>query len=304
MMYNQILRREISRQRPVLPFSLRVADMIVAPFSNTRSVDKEMQNTGPPPQPVATSLEDNPFYAKYQAKLEKVKQNGVEPGAKSVDVIDDPTAAAMKQMADRYTEAEKQAESPIEAIASSRRTSLSDVVKLEMMESLPPDEIRDVWMRHHRDKEHCIYAVMEDSEYGKLFDIATQYPVFLFPLPKMALPADGSSDGQGYQLFLSRFKDHTFFLTPLAEYQRHGESAVPTLVISHFPELAQDKHIVLMNGNYDPASLNALEVQCLANEIKLFYSGSDKRKLLLLHTMNKEPERFNYMDVIKEIESC
>lgn len=305
MMYNQILRREISRQRPVLPFSLRLADSVAASFSSSQSGDQEVRNTAPAAQPSQpTSLEDNPYYAKYQTKIERVKKSGSISDAASskADVIQDPVAIAMKQMAERYTDSEKEAQTPIEAISSSRRTSLSDIVKLEMMASLPVDEVRDVWMRHHRDKEHCIYAVLEASEYEKQLDIATQYPVFLFPLPKTSLP--DSNDGQGYQLFLSRFKDHSFFLTPLAEYQRHGESAVPTLVINHFPELAHEKHIVLMNGTYDPASLNALEVQCLANEIKLFYSGSDKRKLLLLHTMNKEPERFNYMDVIKEIESC
>jgi hypothetical protein len=152
-------------------------------------------------------------------------------------------------------------------------------------------------------KDHCIYAVLQQTDYDKLFDTATQYPIFLFPLPKTSLPTPDGSPGQGYQLFLSRFKDHTFFLTPLSEYQRYAQAAIPTLVINHFPELSQEKHIVLMSGNYDPASLNALEVQCLANEIKLFYSGSDKRKLILLHTLNREPERFNYMDVIKEIES-
>ena len=305
MMYNQILRREITRQRPVLPFSLRLADTAAVPFSSSRTPDQDQLPPPPPPQ----SLEDNPFFAKYQQKIKKMLRTTKSVEAEEASASDakpkqDPIAAGMKILMEKYAQSEKLSDTPIEAISQSRRTSLADVVKVDMIESLSESEISEIWTERHREKEHCIYAVLQQPEYEKLFDLATQYPVFLFPLPKTSLPNSETGVAQGYQLFLSRFKDHTFFLTPLAEYQKYGESATPVLVISHFPELSQEKHIVLMNGNYDPACLNALEVQCLANEIKLFYSGSDKSKLLLLHTLNREPARFNYMDVIKAIESC
>lgn len=57
-----------------------------------------------------------------------------------------------------------------------------------------------------------------------------------------------------------------------------------------------------MRGTFDPKVLSTLEAVCLANQLKLYYTGNDS-KLKLLETFNKQPDKFSHLDVIKELEN-
>ena len=299
-MHNQVLRTQISRQRPLVPFCLRIG----ASFT---SGPKERENEPATSRP-ADPMTENPFYEKYRSKISKLQQEKTHKHQDADKLLaNDAEALATKQLYEKYRAAEELSQTPIELMSSSRRKTLAEIMDMEKVESLTGEEIGEIWNEHHSHKDHCVYAVMQDKEYEVMYETATRYPLFLFPLPKVSLIPDYESvhdrPKSGYQLFLSRFKDHSFFLTPLSEYQSAGELAKPTLVINHFPDFSASKHVVLLNGNYDPTSLTTLEAQCLANQIKLFYAANDHRKTLLLHTFNREPENFDYMSVIKEIDS-
>lgn len=58
-----------------------------------------------------------------------------------------------------------------------------------------------------------------------------------------------------------------------------------------------------MRGEYDNKVLTALEAQCLANQLKLYYLENNPRKQEILETFTKAPESFKHMDVIKELEN-
>lgn len=58
-----------------------------------------------------------------------------------------------------------------------------------------------------------------------------------------------------------------------------------------------------MRGEYDVNVLTAQEAQCLANQLQLYYAQSIPRKVEILETFTKTPEKFKHMDVIKELEN-
>lgn len=58
-----------------------------------------------------------------------------------------------------------------------------------------------------------------------------------------------------------------------------------------------------MRGEYDANVLTAQEAQCLANQLQLYYTQNSPRKLEILETFTKSPEKFKYMDVVKELEN-
>lgn len=70
----------------------------------------------------------------------------------------------------------------------------------------------------------------------------------------------------------------------------------------HYTEF-RDQGIVLMRGEYDIKVLTALEAQCLANQLKLYYMQTDPAKVEILETFTKTPEKFKHMDVVRELEN-
>lgn len=58
-----------------------------------------------------------------------------------------------------------------------------------------------------------------------------------------------------------------------------------------------------MRGEYDKNVLNAQEAQCLVNQMQLYYSQNNQSKLELLKKFTSEPDNFEHMDVINELEN-
>jgi ATP synthase F1 complex assembly factor 1 len=64
---------------------------------------------------------------------------------------------------------------------------------------------------------------------------------FLFPLPRK----------QGYEFVVVQFDGNEAHLTTLINYQAYTVNAPECLTIVHYPDLAKDKGIVLMVGEFD-----------------------------------------------------
>lgn len=56
-----------------------------------------------------------------------------------------------------------------------------------------------------------------------------------------------------------------------------------------------------MRAEYDTNVINAQEAQCLINQLQLYYSQQNPEKLDLLKKFTKDPEIFEHMDVINEL---
>ncbi|XP_044094101.1 ATP synthase mitochondrial F1 complex assembly factor 1 isoform X2 [Neovison vison] len=81
-----------------------------------------------------------------------------------------------------------------------------------------------------------------------------------------------------------------------------GDAATSQLVLYHYPELKEEKGIVLMTAEMDPTFLNVAEAQCIANQVQLFYATDRKETYGLVETFNFKPNEFKYMSVIAELE--
>lgn len=304
-MLNSVLRREINRQRAVIPFSLRVVAERAFSAEPATTSDGSAQS-----QPIKTKtppkIEENPYFDKYAEKIKKAQlakesAEKVEQLTKEQQRVKDGLSKLESQLSTSASGHDPGPRPVAEDAARGSRKSLNDVVHIDLLSGHTADEIKEIWSHHHRTKQDCLYAVIPSSSYDRIYELATQYPVFLYPLPRADKSASGEEEA-GYEFFLGQFRDHAFYFTSLIIYQRYKDLAPPCLVLQHFPELGAKKGIVLMNGEFDKNSINMLEAQCLANQVKLFYNGEDLRKKMLLHAFNKDPSVFKYSDLISEFE--
>ncbi|XP_070642701.1 ATP synthase mitochondrial F1 complex assembly factor 1 isoform X3 [Bos indicus] len=81
-----------------------------------------------------------------------------------------------------------------------------------------------------------------------------------------------------------------------------GEAAASQLILYHYPELKEEKGIVLMTAEMDSTFLSVAEAQCMANQVQLFYATDRKETYGLVETFNFRPNEFKYMSVIAELE--
>jgi len=110
----------------------------------------------------------------------------------------------------------------------------------------------------------------------------------------------------GLEFFFLQFQAHQCNITSLLEYKTKGEKARPFLTITHYPELADTKGIVLMRGeiNDNPKKMiSTANAQFLAFAVQQFYSTNNPTSVKLVETFNVSPEEFNYQDLIKEMEN-
>lgn len=84
-------------------------------------------------------------------------------------------------------------------------------------------------------------------------------------------------------------------------FQVHKENAPECLNVVHYTEFKEKLGIILMRAEYDSNVINAQEAQCLINQLQLYYSQQSPEKLDLLKKFTKEPDNFQHMDVINEL---
>lgn len=110
----------------------------------------------------------------------------------------------------------------------------------------------------------------------------------------------------GLEFFFLQFQSHQCNFTSLLEYKTKGEKATTFLTITHYPELADKKGIVLMRGdinNNRKKLMTSTNAQFLAFALQRFYATDDPQKLKLVELFNTLPEEFDYQELIKEMES-
>ena len=66
----------------------------------------------------------------------------------------------------------------------------------------------------------------------------------------------------------------------------HQENARPYLLLNHYTELLAAKGVALMAGDLDE-NVTVIDAQTLANQVQMFYLGSDEM-LQLVEDFNKK----------------
>ena len=120
---------------------------------------------------------------------------------------------------------------------------------MDLVKDKSKEEIADIWRQYHADKD-CVSAVIPAEMYARMKERFQKYKTFLFPLPRK----------QGYEFIVVQFEGNEAHFATLINYQAYGANAPECLTLVHYPELADEKGIVLMVGEYDT---NMLVSECV-----------------------------------------
>jgi len=241
------------------------------------------------------TLSKNPFYEKYASKIVSLQKNDPEKLVERLDklsVSKAPSKATSTSSKSEAAPSSKVKEESKGNYMQSQTKKLNDVMKIELLAALPAAEIGALWHRYYVNK-YAVSGVIPSNVYENLHKRAMENPTFLFVLPR----------DDGYEFMVCQFAGNEAHFTSLINFQTHGENAPECLTIVYYPDISEDKKIVLFKGDYDKESLNALEAQCLVNEVMLYYATPDEKKLQLLERFTKDPANFQHFDLVQELEN-
>ncbi|XP_076253089.1 ATP synthase mitochondrial F1 complex assembly factor 1 [Rhynchophorus ferrugineus] len=241
-------------------------------------------------QQVLEELKGNPYYDKYADKIKQIQQTEPEEFKSRVEDLEKKKVKTIEASKSRQYSQLLNPKTKLDTKTQIKEEPLDKIMKVDLIKDKSASEIETIWHEYHIKKD-CIAATIPVKEFNKLEERSVKYKTFLFPLPR----------SQGYEFIMCQFEQNTVHFTPLLYFQVHKENAPECLTITHYKEFKDDKGIVLMRGEYDSNILNAKEAQCLANELQLYYIQDDEEKLKLLETFNCNPDAFDHMELVKQI---
>ncbi|XP_053395060.1 ATP synthase mitochondrial F1 complex assembly factor 1-like [Mercenaria mercenaria] len=239
-------------------------------------------------------IDSNPFFEKYKQKLKHMQEENPEEYESRLQEMKEKLKPK-KEDTPQEPPPQRTEPPPKRDIPgfSGPRTwppkSLDEIMKLELIKDLDAKAITQLWQEYHIAKD-CIFSVFPTEHYDELISKSQINPNFIFTLPK----------GDGYEFYLCQFSGKDVYFTPLAMYQLVKENAPPCLTVAHFPELKDDKGIVLMAGEYDDKVIRKTEALNLVKQMTLYYGRDAGERYKLVRTFHTNPEQFQYMDIIEQ----
>ncbi|KAM8788932.1 ATP synthase mitochondrial F1 complex assembly factor 1 [Rhynchonycteris naso] len=245
---------------------------------------------------VGADLETNPFYDRYRDKIQQLRRS--DPAAfesrlgKRSEFQKQPVGHSkqgdfIKLMEQKTDTLGKQ---PMSRGFTKNKT-LGSIFNIEMVKDKTAEEIKQIWQQYFAAKD-TVYAVIPKEKFNLIWNRAQSCPTFLCALPRR----------EGYEFFVGQWSGTELHFTALINIQTRGEAAASQLILYHYPELKEEKGIVLMTAEMDSTFLNVAEAQCIANQVQLFYATNRKETYGLVETFNFRPNEFKYMSVIAELE--
>uniref|UniRef100_A0ACB8F405 ATP synthase mitochondrial F1 complex assembly factor 1 n=2 Tax=Sphaerodactylus townsendi TaxID=933632 RepID=A0ACB8F405_9SAUR len=241
-------------------------------------------------------MEENPFYAKYGNKIQELRKSNPDIFATRMAARSDeekqPVGYTKQAEFVRFMEekADGLGSKPAKGGFTKNKT-LDSILNVEMMKRKKPEEIKQIWKQYFSG-EDTVYAVIPGKTFDLMWKRAENCPSFLFALPRK----------EGYEFFVGQWSGAELHFTSLINIQTQGDAATSQLILYHYPELQEDKGIVLMTAEMDSRFLNVPEAQCLASQVQLFYATDQQDTYSLVETFNHQPDQFKYMSVITELE--
>jgi ATP synthase F1 complex assembly factor 1 len=179
--------------------------------------------------------------------------------------------------------------------------TLSSYLDLEKTRTLPQKELEAVWRLRHVKDAQSLCAVIPLDVYRTLEATAKKHPYFILPLPK---------EGQGAEIHFLQWtfpveNTVTVLFTHLAEYKLRGEFSEPHTTITHHLELAEDKGVVLLQGQVtEGKGVSVDEAKWLLMCLQKFYgvSGEKSERKRLLELFGKGDQDFKVEDLVNEAE--
>eukprot|EP00092_Neocalanus_flemingeri_P015983 GFUD01017301.1.p1 GENE.GFUD01017301.1~~GFUD01017301.1.p1 ORF type:complete len:303 (+),score=100.97 GFUD01017301.1:36-944(+) len=230
-------------------------------------------------------LQKNPFFDKYAEKIAKLQKTNPE------EFLDRLEAKSAKSQPDKPKDFSLPgAAKPSARDEMGKQKTLDKVMNMSLLADKTAEEIANIWNEHFASKD-AVAAVIPVGTYKVMQERFKEFNTFLFPLPR----------DMGYEFTVVQFMGHEAHFTTLINYQAHKENAPECLSMVHYTELAEEKGIVLMVGEYDKDVLNPKEAKCLADQVEIYYSRPSQAKLDLLNKFTSSPQYFTHADLISEM---
>ncbi|XP_015110982.2 methionine--tRNA ligase, mitochondrial [Diachasma alloeum] len=269
-------------------FRLPIArNLIVQVYKNQ---SRNIMTTPARAKKLLESLKDNPYFDKYAAAITRLQETNPEEFVSKIE--EQQRKDEDKKERAKAFKNDAAAKPALKPSMQRSQARLSDVMKTELLEDKGKDEITDIWLSYHKERD-CISGAMDSERFNAMYEVSMKYPTFILPLPRE----------NGYEFILTQFYGTEVHMTPLLWYQTHQENAPECMTIVHYLEFKDSKNLVLMRGQFDTKSINVQEAQCLANQLQLYYSGEENERFALLKTFNERPDEFKHMDLISQMES-
>ncbi|XP_069009021.1 ATP synthase mitochondrial F1 complex assembly factor 1 [Embiotoca jacksoni] len=245
-------------------------------------------------------LEENPFFNKYQDKIQKLRS--VKPQefktrleqrheAKKEVLGQSKQAEFIRVMEQELEKRDKMAAGDGASGGFTKDKTLGSILNLEMIKNMTGEEISELWMKYYSTKD-TISAVVPTQIYDVIFSRSQSCQMFLYALPQK----------EGYEFFLGQWSGHELHFSSLINVQTLGENAPSQMILYHYPDLREEKGIVLVTAEMDPKFITVHQAQCLANQVQLFYGTQRQETYRLVETFNHRPADFKHMLVIAELE--
>ncbi|XP_056893420.1 ATP synthase mitochondrial F1 complex assembly factor 1 [Takifugu flavidus] len=245
-------------------------------------------------------LEENPFYNKYQDKIQKLRSAEPQEFSSRLakrheakkDVLGHSKQAEFVRLVEQ--EVEKRGELGASDGASggfTKNKTLDSILNVELVRDKTGEEITKLWMEYFSTKD-TISAVIPTSTYELMHGRSRSCPMFLYALPQK----------EGYEFFIGQWSGDQLHFTSLINIQTLGEQAPSQLILYHYPDLKQEKGLVFMTAEMDSKFITVHQAQCLANQVQLFYGTQRQETFRLVETFNHHPAEFKHMLVIAELE--
>lgn len=192
--------------------------------------------------------------------------------------------------------------------------TLDDFLNMEKVRELPDEELTAIWRLRHASSPQTLCAVIPTATYRAMEDLARTSPQFVLPVPH---PDQGAEIHFMQWTFDAESRTSTVLFTQLAEYKNRGEFSQPHTTITHHLDLADDRGLVLMQGQVmDGRGIQPDEAKWLVMCLQKFYGGWEagdadldgqrkeralKRKELLQWFAQGDP-RFSVEKLLEEAE--
>ncbi|KAK5930400.1 hypothetical protein CgunFtcFv8_026636 [Champsocephalus gunnari] len=245
-------------------------------------------------------LEENPFFDKYQDKIQKLRSTKPQEYKARVETRHDAKKEVLghskqtefiKLMEQELEKRDKIAAGEGESGGFTKYKTLDSILDLEKIRDMTGGEVSELWMNYYATKD-TISAVIPTQLYDLISSRSNASPMFLYALPQR----------EGYEFFLGQWSGHELHFTSLINVQTMGEHAPSQLILYHYPNLKEEKGVVLMTAEIDPKFITVHQAQCLANQVQLFYGTHRQETFRLVEDFNHHPADFKHMLLIAELE--
>ncbi|XP_034561592.1 ATP synthase mitochondrial F1 complex assembly factor 1 [Notolabrus celidotus] len=245
-------------------------------------------------------LEENPYFNKYQDKIQKLRSSKPQEYKTRLEnrhevkneVLGHSKQAEFVQLMEKeLEERDKKAAGDGASGGFTKNKTLDSILNLELIKDKTGEEITELWMKYYSTKD-TISAAIPAQIYEVIFNRSKSCQMFLYAVPQK----------EGYEYFLGQWSGNELHFTSLINVQMMGENAPSQLILYHYPDLKEEKGIILMTAELDPKFITVHQAQCLANQVQLFYGTQRQETFRLVETFNHHPADFKHMLVIAELE--